>query len=671
MKKNIRGFAILTCLCLFTLCLLPVRAAEEEDPSASTLQTDRELTLPSPMTVSCGDVIELTYGCLGTEDISSDDEAVFTFTSSDPEILSLTETGDGKLTVTALGKGQAVIYVEVAASEHYYEKSGEIPVTVKTGLATPAFKDNHLLSNGIYLSWDSVYGAKSYLIEKKSGSGAYKSYKTLEAADKPSFTDTNVTEGESYAYRIRACKDKDESDTVTAKFIFIKPPVLTVRSDESGIVLDWSRTEGSAGYLLYRKSGNGAYSLIFSTTYAGETGYTDKKAKNAVAYTYMVKTKNGSYVSAASAAKTYARLNAPSIKSFKRKNATKMTLTWKKQSGVAGYEIQYGRNALFLGVKKAVVRSASKVSYTATKLLKNRTYWARIRSYRKIGGVKYYSPWTVTANVYQKKTLTTTQLKKGQKVLDINALAKQGVKGHSILEGSCSDGTCSYYLLARESTKTCIIVKIRQSDRTLIKVSGALPLDHGNDMTYDKAKKQLLIIHSTGDDPKRLTKVDPSTLKVLTATHVSIPTKLAGGSLKNSLEATAFSAIAYSDKRKSYAVLLSHNYNFVILNSDLRPTRYVTVNKKLNYTIQGIDATDDYILIAQSPKKKSQYNILTVYTWNGKFVCRMNVKKGYEIESVYHIGSRFYASFYRSYTVKINGKKVSRRAGYVYRLNFK
>ncbi len=125
-------------------------------------------------------------------------------------------------------------------------------------------------------------------------------------------------------------------------------------------------------------------------------------------------------------------------------------------------------------------------------------------------------------------------------------------------------------------------------------------------------------------------------------------------------------------------MLLSHNYNFVVLDSDLDPVRYVKVRKKNNYVVQGIDATDDYIMLAQSPKtSKQKYNIITVYDWDGNYISKINVKKGYEIESIYHVGSKYYAGFYRSYyktyyknvvkKVVVDGKEKKKKVKVKYR----
>ena len=76
---------------------------------------------------------------------------------------------------------------------------------------------------------------------------------------------------------------------------------------------------------------------------------------------------------------------------------------------------------------------------------------------------------------------------------------------------------------------------------------------------------------------------------------------------------------------------------------------YVKTSQKNDYTNQSVDTTGDYILLAQSPKGGKVYNILSVYTWDGEYVSKIFVRKGYELENVFHVGKTFYASFYRSY----------------------
>ena len=78
----------------------------------------------------------------------------------------------------------------------------------------------------------------------------------------------------------------------------------------------------------------------------------------------------------------------------KNLSGRKAQITWKKNGYVIGYEIQYSVNKNFRSGSKKTVSGASKTKYTLTKLQKNKTYYVRIRTYKKSGTKKYYSSWS-------------------------------------------------------------------------------------------------------------------------------------------------------------------------------------------------------------------------------------------------------------------------------------
>ena len=75
----------------------------------------------------------------------------------------------------------------------------------------------------------------------------------------------------------------------------------------------------------------------------------------------------------------------------KNLSGRKAQITWKKNRYVTGYEIQYSVNKNFRSGSKKTVAGVSKTKYTLTKLQKNKTYYVRIRTYKKSGTKKYYS----------------------------------------------------------------------------------------------------------------------------------------------------------------------------------------------------------------------------------------------------------------------------------------
>ena len=538
------------------------------------------------------------------------------------------------------------------------------------------------VENGVSLQWKKVKGAKGYYLERSTnGKSPWKRVKTSADADDVTFTDTQVVKGGTYYYRVKVFDDLRKKGLTGAskKIVHLAAPALQTGLLSAGIELKWNRVAGCSGYCVYRREPEKSeWTVAANITQPGEIVWRDVKAGNGKAYVYSVRAYKGRSLSPYAKAKSYVRVTVPSVKSFKRKSPTAYKLTWKKNTAATGYQIQYAKNGMFVGAKKATVKNAKTSDYTLKKLEKNKNYYARIRAYKKSGGKTYYSGWSAAGNVKKTRTTKATPLKKNKKIFEIRTWAKQKMYQYDTLQGSCTDGTYAYYLMYNRRAVNCKVVKVKRSNLKVVKVSGVLNVAHGNDMTYDKHKKRLVIVHSTGIDPKRLTSVNPKTLKVIGSKHVQIPRKLAGGSKADAARATAFNGIAYSSGRKQYAVLLSHTYNFVVLDPDLNPVRYIKVSKKNNYLPQGIDATDDYIMLAQSPKSsKQKYNIITVYDWDGNYISKINVKKGCEIESIYHVGSKYYAGFYRSYyktytknvikKVKVDGKEEEKKVKVKYK----
>ena len=78
----------------------------------------------------------------------------------------------------------------------------------------------------------------------------------------------------------------------------------------------------------------------------------------------------------------------------KNLSGRKAQIIWKKNQYVTGYEIQYSVNKNFRSGSKKTVSGVFKTKYTLTKLQKNKTYYVRIRTYKKSGTKKYYSSWS-------------------------------------------------------------------------------------------------------------------------------------------------------------------------------------------------------------------------------------------------------------------------------------
>lgn len=98
----------------------------------------------------------------------------------------------------------------------------------------------------------------------------------------------------------------------------------------------------------------------------------------------------------------YIKPTAP--KSLSVKSAKKaLSIKWKKQTGVTGYQLQYARNNKFTKNKKNVnIKNAKTVSKTVKKLKSKKAYYVRIRSYKTFNGKKYYSDWSKAKKIKTK-----------------------------------------------------------------------------------------------------------------------------------------------------------------------------------------------------------------------------------------------------------------------------
>ena len=78
---------------------------------------------------------------------------------------------------------------------------------------------------------------------------------------------------------------------------------------------------------------------------------------------------------------------------------------WKKQSTqTKGYQIQYSTSKKFAkGNKTKTISKNKTTSYTIKKLKKKKTYYVRIRTYKKVSGKTYYSGWSSVKKVKIKK----------------------------------------------------------------------------------------------------------------------------------------------------------------------------------------------------------------------------------------------------------------------------
>lgn len=82
------------------------------------------------------------------------------------------------------------------------------------------------------------------------------------------------------------------------------------------------------------------------------------------------------------------------LKSVKKAGSGKVKVTWKKVTAATGYEL-YMSNSKTAGYKKiATIKKNKTVTYTKKGLKKKKTYYFKVRTYRKVGAKYYYGAYS-------------------------------------------------------------------------------------------------------------------------------------------------------------------------------------------------------------------------------------------------------------------------------------
>ena len=140
----------------------------------------------------------------------------------------------------------------------------------------------------------------------------------------------------------------------------------------------------SNGKILSKKY----YTVKFLTVHGSAT-----RSKDIGRYKVKVKFK-GNYTGSEY---IYYNINPKKALNLKLKAGKKqLTVSWKKDTSVTGYEIQYSTSKKFTKstTKTTTVKEAKTTSATIKKLKAKKTYYVRIRTYKVVKGKKYYSAWS-------------------------------------------------------------------------------------------------------------------------------------------------------------------------------------------------------------------------------------------------------------------------------------
>jgi fibronectin type 3 domain-containing protein len=257
--------------------------------------------------------------------------------------------------------------------------------------------------NSIKLSWIPVPEASGYKIYRSTSSTG--TYSLVSTAASTSFTNTGLTTGKIYYYKVRSYRtvgtskiDGSYSSVVSAKPIPAIPKnVQAISAGYTSIKISWSSVTGASGYKIYRStSSTGTYSLVSTST---STSFTNAGLITGKLYYYKVRAYktvgtskvDGNYCSTVSAKPIP---SAPSVKASSLEyNSIK--ISWNSVPGASGYEIY--RIPSNTG-SYALISTTKSTSFTNTGLATGATYYYKVRAYRTVGTTKIYGSYSSPAS---------------------------------------------------------------------------------------------------------------------------------------------------------------------------------------------------------------------------------------------------------------------------------
>lgn len=179
-------------------------------------------------------------------------------------------TGSRYYNVANPTKG-AKYYVQVCALNGNYSSpySDVKTITIAPPLAKPSLTGNTNSSRN-YLSWNSISGAKSYQIAKKTTDQSSYTYYTTSSTF---YYDYNFTKGKTYTYQVRAFNGSTYgpwSNVMTLRPVVNTPTVYLLEKYSNRIQAEWYSVPGASYYkVAYYKKGDSTwtYKNVYDTEF--------------------------------------------------------------------------------------------------------------------------------------------------------------------------------------------------------------------------------------------------------------------------------------------------------------------------------------------------------------------------------------------------------------------
>ncbi len=178
-----------------------------------------------------------------------------------------------------------------------------------------------------------------------------------------------------------------------------KGKITSVTNAGTGIQVKWGKDSTKKGYIIYRKVGSvKKWTKVKTISSKSTVKWLDKNVLNGQKYTYKVQSYKGNKVTSNEVSKTIYRLKTPSIKSLTMPAAGSFKVRSTENTKATGFQVWYSTSKTFT-TKTSRSVSGKKLNKVFSGLKNNKTYYVKIRAYKKVGTKRYYSAWSAVKSV--------------------------------------------------------------------------------------------------------------------------------------------------------------------------------------------------------------------------------------------------------------------------------
>jgi uncharacterized protein (DUF1800 family)/fibronectin type 3 domain-containing protein len=232
------------------------------------------------------------------------------------------------------------------------------------------------------VSWLAVPGATTYNVYRGTTAGGQGNTALATGITGTSFTNTGLTNGTTYFYKVTAVGPGGESarsnEVIATPSVALAAPVATATAGNATVTVSWAAVSGATTYNVYRATTAGGQGNTPLATGIAGTSFTNNGLTNGTTYFYRVTAVASGSESARSnevSATPTAPLAAP-VATATAGNTT-VTVSWAAVTGATSYNVYRGTTAGGQG-NTPLATGITGTSFTNTGLTNGTTYFYRV-----------------------------------------------------------------------------------------------------------------------------------------------------------------------------------------------------------------------------------------------------------------------------------------------------